>query len=681
MESAAKMELRARVAWLREGGVSDLRGPTPLLTVGEGEGGAPTPHLSAFWIRPQVTALQSARLADDARVQELWGVALREAPRYGPSLHWLEPQLQGCAAESLDVFLSASSVAGRAPQDREADEPPQVTLQGRSLDLSMCLSMCLWLAEINPRVAYACSAECLASGELAPVRGLGVKARALAPCEGISVLIVAAQQQEEAQEALEGAGLSARVRAVGARSVAEALAVALGGAARAERLRAAPPLDQLSDEVCVELARHLSRLAFAPEVERKRFAAPQVAQLLEVVWGELGSAARSAARQRLSPLTLQALNEARLAYRRHTGEVERRWPELTRALFDVFQEARESHLRSLRSPAERLQRVSERLIYGGLTDDLACDQLASRLQSLTDQPLSHAALLGAEMAVALCDEVDRQLSATHLSATRPPPLNTGRVRLWGARARWRLAGGDFIGALSDAVEAIAGWEGLSQRLSQRLPQRLTRLEGGDPLAELSYPLSVAYRAVKNLEDHESYWALEALCEALESRGVSLGWYVSVERAGAQARLSGSVEGISRATLTLLEVVDTSAPGDLSKLSPPPPHISQLPPAELVGIAAARLTELFMDRWLSAEARARLFEALKARSPNLTHYLNLHAAYCEALCDGGAARLESPLETSPGSPLGSHIQSVAAIQRGLAGAPLTWRALTARCLYF
>lgn len=661
--SAELLELSAWISWLKPGGRCGDGGPTPLLTVSDlsATAHAPAAHLSAWSLRSSRAPLRVAHLSDEAQLKRLWRLALRSAPYYGPSLRWLSTPPLPLTAESLDALLqgvpqgvsdlgahtAAVGGGGEGGEGRGA----HITLSGRSLDLSLCLTMSLWIAELRPQVGFACSAECGDHGELKPVKSLGLKVSALAPCDGISLLIVSSAQRDEAQAALSAAGLSGRVRAVGVETIDEALRVLFQGRALKDPL--ARTLALLSDQELAERARQLSRLALSSEDAYTHLSHPLTASALEAVWRELNAPHRAGACAALTPLRHLALNEARLSYLRHIGSSEARWGEVTAALLEVIRKVGDQ--RPSRSGVEALRWSTERLSGGGLSDDIACDQLASRLQSLTDQDLAGAAALDSALAGELHAEVDRQLSGGALSV--------GAAKLWGARARWRFASGALRGALDDSISALVMWEGLSQRLTGEARAAL--------LNETSRPLCVAYRAVTRLEDREGFEALEGFSCGLEGLKVPMSYFVLVERAGAALRWAplGEVEGH---LVNLLAVASHHLPEPLRAPRLNPTRASEPPSTHISGVAAVRLTERLGDDW-RPEGHAGLFARLRALDPRYAPYLTLQESYCAALVN---ATLDAAI--APAQVVG--LQGLAAVQRGLREAPLTWRALSCRYSY-
>lgn len=671
------LELRAQIDWLRAGGRGTL---TPLLTVSP-EGDEFRAHLSAWRPERQEGARRPARLTDRTQLERLAALALREAPCYGLKRRWrsarsLWREARSLEADSLDVLLT-SERGGAAEAGGGAQE---VLLEGGSLDLSLALALCLWISDLTPQVMVACSAECDEQGQLKPVRGLAAKARALAPCEGVTRLLVACGQEGEAREALRAAGLSERIEACGVKTLSDALRLTLGRFSAPERLEehTASELERLSDHELVTLARDLSQLTFAFSSERGHLSKQRLNELIALTSNALSAPHRAGARELLGPLMSAALEEARLAARRHVGglEEDREWIAAAATLMRLLGEGRRARARAPTSSAARLLGTARRLSMGCLTEHIACEGLASRLQSLTDQTLLGLELLARDEVKGLLDEIDAVLQTGALSV--------GLSKLWGARARWRLASGCAEEALSDASEALARWEELSQSASGAERTLL--------LTESSYPLVVAYHAVahregaglERLERLEELKALEELEEALRAEGVAPSWYSSVERAGVLLRLDAAGDGTKaiETISALLSAIALRAPDAI--VSPAqqllPWGLAPVAPQPyLAGIAAARLTQRFGARWARGANVDAVFELLARKPERQEPYLALQRSYCRALLCGD---LDAPVSASLSLNELNAIQGLGQVTRGLGGdlSALTWRALAARCLY-
>jgi len=669
-----RLELRAHVPWLRLGVLGGEGGPVPLLTVSAPAArGAPDAlerapehtraHLSAWSLSPSRAPRRPARL-DDVELERLWRLALRFAPRYGLARRWLSPPPLPRVAESLDALL---------PSEGEAREGEEVTLVGRSLDLSLCLSMSLWIAELWPRVGVACSAECDSEGTLRPVGALTAKARALAPCEGVTLLLVARGQEGEAREALAAAGLGGRVEARGVETVEEALGVALGlDEARVTWAEeTARELEALSDEGLVELARSLSGLGLASVGQQERRCERRTLRLIEAVVSALASPHRAGARARLGALRAHELSETLLAFRRHGGDVEGdgRWVERTGEILRLREEARAARVGAAPLPA-RLRAIAERVAAGALTAEGACELFSSRLQSLSDMSLHERGALEGPEAHRLHEEVDALLAGGGAGA--------GAAKLWGARARWRLVSG-LEGALSDALEALARWEELAQSAVGAPRAAL--------LTQTSHPLTVAYRLVGRGEGAVEAGALldglERLSDALHAQGATPSWHASVERAAARLRLRGAGPGREEAARCLMSAVGLrvdaryaraaahALPWGLAHVESPVPY--------LAGVAALHLAEGYWDAstpWAPVE---RLFTALEQLHSGHRPYVALQASCARALLAG---ELDGPVSAALAPGALYALQGLAALARGLGAEldALPWRVLRARYLY-
>ncbi len=148
-----------------------------------------------------------AALALPRAIPLVWG-SLREAHAIEPRLVWVDTW----AIDGLDGV------------------PPERSVTGTSFGLAFVLVLASRLVALSLPGDLLCSVAIDAEGRVAEVGGLVTKLRAIAAiAPGVSRVMVAVSQEDEAKRAIEQAGPdAARLRIVGVKSVGHALEVAFG---------------------------------------------------------------------------------------------------------------------------------------------------------------------------------------------------------------------------------------------------------------------------------------------------------------------------------------------------------------------------------------------------------------------------------------------------------------------